>query len=265
MPGKLKFLSILGMFAGMVCHAHANEVTTEFAFSAMVNDFTWEEKLPDGATLEESGLLFGIHLQGNVDLPQAWESFLYGEFYFGTVDYDGFLINLDGSIEPYRSETSYAGMSGAWDFGYDLHPADAWGILPFAGLGTHYWIRALDDEEGYGYDEYWLTMYGRAGLRVHWHQAAGTEFYALGAVLLPFYNYEWAVDVPLAPGNEDVELEPQEEVGFQLEAGMNRGRLHVSVFYEAMEFGQSDLDDSGSFFQPESTRDVAGIRAGIRF
>lgn len=265
MRGGTTFVAILGAVLGFVRFAQANELASEFALSAMVNDFTWEEKLPDGTSLEENGLLFGIHLQGKVDLPRAWESYLYGEFYAGTVDYDGFLIDLDGSIEPYQSETSYAGMSGVWDFGYNFSSVEEWGVLPFAGLGTHYWIRSLDDQEGYGYDEYWLTMYGRAGLRVNWRNSTGTELYALGAVLLPFYNYEWAVDVPLAPGTDDIELEPEEETGFQLEAGMNRGRLHVSVFYEAMEFGQSDLDDSGSFFQPESTRDVAGVRAGLRF
>ena len=257
--------SVVAAMIGLSGLAYAEPVTSDFALSFMVNDFTWQENLPDGTSLEENGPLIGLHIQGQVDLPRAWESFLYGEVYAGTVDYDGFLINIDGSIEPYKSETSYVGFSGAWDFGYNLSTSEELGLLPFVGLGTHYWLRSLDDEEGFGYDEYWLTMYGRVGLRVIWRSTTGTEVYALGAALLPFYNYEWAVNVPLARGNDDVELEPEEEVGYQLEAGLNRGRLHLSVFYEAMEFGQSDVDDSGLFFQPESTRDVAGIRIGIRF
>lgn len=259
----LLYVAVVALWAG-VTHANA-EGKSDFAFSGMINDFTWEENLPNGTSLEESGLLFGIHLQGHIDLPQAWESYLYGEFYAGTVDYDGFLVDLDGSIEPYQSETTYAGIAGAWDAGYDVSASTYWTVLPFVGLGLHYWIRSLDDEEGYGYDEYWLTLYGRAGLRVAWQYSPETEVYALGAFLLPFYNYERAVNVPLSPGNDDIELEPEEEVGYQFEAGVNHGRLHASIFYEAMNFGQSDLDDTGSFFQPESTRDVVGGRVGIRF
>ncbi len=241
---------------------HASE--NSFALSLMVNDFTWEENLP-GLSLEENGPLIGLHAQGQVKMAPSLVSFLYGELYAGTVDYDGFLIGLDGLVTPYKSETTYAGFSGAWDLGYDLLGEKPVHVYPFAGLGMHYWLRSLDDDGGYGYDEYWLTMYGRVGLRVHWMANSNTEFYASGALIAPFYNYEEAVGIPLAGGDDDVELEPKEELGFQVEAGMNYQRLHLSVFHESMTFGQSDLDDSGQFFQPESTREVTGVRAGLRF
>jgi len=73
------------------------------------------------------------------------------------------------------------------------------------------------------------------------------------------------VGVPLADGGDDIELEPEEKPGWQLEVGINHGAWHAAVFHTYMEFGQSDLDDTGQFFQPASTREVTGLRIGYRF
>lgn len=230
-----------------------------------VSDFTWKEELPGGLSLEENGPLFGLQLHGHLPLSSQWTGYWQGEFFAGVVDYDGYLYDLDGRIYPYSAETTYAGVAGAWDVGYDIVAYSGTEIAPFLGLGAHYWLRSLDDDEGFGYDEYWLTLYGRAGLRAAWRVTPGTEVFASGAALLPFFNYEWAVDVPLSESEDDIELEPKERAGYQFEAGINHDPLHVAVFHEYMEFGQSDVDDTGQFLQPESTREVTGLRVGVLF
>lgn len=234
--------------------------------SLTLQDFTWTEKLPSGLSLEETGGLIGLRLE--TDLPHrspGWRSHLAGDVFAGTVDYDGFLIGIDGSITPYESETTYLGVAGSWDVGYRVALSPEFAVEPFLGLGAHYWLRSLDDDEGFGYDEYWLTLYGRAGIRFGWQTAPETELYAAAAALLPFYNYEWAVDVPLAQGDGDVELEPKEKTGWEIEAGLDHGSWHAAVFHSYMDFGRSDLDDTGQFFQPASTREVTGLRVGYRF
>jgi hypothetical protein len=244
----------------------AADLRAEVTVSLSIQDYTWTEELPNGLSLEENGGLFGVRIE--TELPHrtpAWRSRLVGEGYAGTVDYDGFLIGIDGSISPYESETTYLGVAGSWDIGYGRPLSPDVTAEPFAGIGTHYWLRSLDDEEGFGYDEFWLTMYGRLGLRIGWRTAADTELFAAAVLLLPFYNYEWAVDVPLAAGDGDVELEPEEETGWETEAGLNHGSWHAAVFHTSMDFGQSDLDDTGQFFQPASTREVTGLRIGYRF
>lgn len=250
----------------LIATTGARDLYADVAVSLVLQDFTWTEELPNGLSLEENGALFGVRIE--TEIPHrspGWRSRLSGEGYAGTVDYDGFLIGIDGSITPYESETTYLGVAGSWDVGYGLALSPELTTEPFVGLGTHYWLRSLDDDEGFGYDEFWLTMYGRAGLRFGWRPATDTEWFASAAVLLPFYNYEWAVDVPLASGDGDVELEPEEETGWQVEAGLNLGPWHAAVFHTYMDFGRSDLDDTGQFFQPASTREVTGLRAGYRF
>jgi len=246
-------------FAETTTNKSSGQVNVGF----IVEDFNWREELDNGISLEESGPLFGISLDGNAPLSPAspWKLYFRAEIYAGSVDYDGFLISIDGDVEPYKSDTFYLGTVGDLDMSYDLLPSNSTELRPFAGLGSRYWLRSLDDDGGVGYDEYWLTMYARLGARVHYHKNESTEFYVVAALVAPFYNNEIAVDVPLADG--DIELEPKEETGLYVEAGCNLRTLGIAVFYEQLNFGESDLDDSGNFFQPESEMELLGLRVSI--
>jgi hypothetical protein len=226
-----------------------------------LQSFNWKEQFGDDLELEESGALFGLSLLGRKDYPSPLALHYRVLGYGGTVDYDGFLMSLDGGIAPYASETSYLGLAGDLDVSYHLASPGEWELRPFVGFGSAGWLRSLDNTEGYGYDEYWLSLAGRAGLRVDVEQNDRLRWHLMAALVAPFRNFEWVVDVPLAP-DSTIELTPKNEIGYQLDAGFTYQRWTLSVYYEAMDFGQSDLDDSGLFFQPASERRVAGLRLG---
>jgi len=235
-----------------------------FSLSLVAQDLNWKEDLNDGTFLEESGILLGLSLDGSSSLASQLALHYRAQIYGGTVDYDGFIINLNGGKQPYKSDTTYYGLVGDLDASMNLSNNEQMQLRPFAGIGTRYWLRKLDDGGRFGYDEYWLTVYGRAGLRVHVISSPATAWHLMAAVILPFYNYEWAVNVPFTP-DDSIELEPKEKTGYQVEGGVTHGRLAVAVFYEALDFGQSNPDKTGVFYQPASEMRLIGVRAGITF
>ncbi|HMO49671.1 MAG TPA: hypothetical protein PKE26_02780 [Kiritimatiellia bacterium] len=234
------------------------------ALQVIVQDFTWREDVGQPLRLKESGWLYGIGVNGRLRQPERWQLHYRAQFYGGEVDYDGFLQYLDGRVEPYQAETRYLGAVGDLDASFLLNEGDAIPVRPFIGIGTRYWLRELDKREGFGYDEYWLTIYGRLGLNIEVPESSARTWFLSMALVVPVYNYEWAVDVPLLP-DDNIELKPKRKLGQHLEAGVRGQRFQAALFYEALNFGQSDLDRSGMFFQPASEKRLAGLRVGMAF
>ena len=252
------------LFVGQTIRAEEVPVRpqTDFDIHVLLQNFEWTEDVSP-LTLEESGTLAGFGIAGRTRFPGSLHLHFLGKFYAGSVDYDGFLQSVDGSITPYAAETDYSGSLGHLDLSLPLVSREAMEVRPLIGLGGHMWHRALDKSEGYGYDEYWLTVYGRAGVLIDYALDANTKLYGSVAALLTFLNDESAENVPLSSG--PIDLEPGEKSGLQAEAGLRFKRLSLAVFHEQFNFGASDLDDSGLFFQPASEMRVTGIRAGVAF
>jgi hypothetical protein len=263
----IRLLPIILLAAGFAATARSETPAAapdrNATFSLVLRDFTWQEDFTPDLELEESGLLIGLRLA--VDLPAgpAWRLRAQGEFYVGDVDYDGFLFNALGQVRPYTSTTRYAGVGGTLDAAYPLFTRSDWTLLPLAGLGAEYWLRRLDDGGESGYDEYWLTLFARLGARIEHTLQADALLFAEAAFILPFFNYEWAVDVPLA--DDTIELEPGEETGYRFEAGFHQGRFALTFFHERISFAESPPDSTGNFFQPASRRELTGLQAGLRF
>ena len=232
--------------------------------SLVLQDFNWQEDLTDGTSLEESGIIPGLAIDGHSALESDLALHYRAQLFAGTVDYDGYIISLDGTKEPYKSDTRYYGINGDFDASLNIADSQEMQVRPFGGIGSRFWLRELDYGGQFGYDEYWLTIYMRMGCRFQYIGHTGNRWYALAALKLPVYNYEWVFNIPFAP-DEEVELKPKKKTGYQLEAGMSHGRLVIAVFYEALNFGKSDPDKTNTFFQPASEMRLAGIRAGISF
>lgn len=232
--------------------------------SAIVQYFEWEEDVGGGLGLKEKGPLYGLGASLDIPLTPDWRLDLNGYVYAGTVDYDGFLQNIFGGTTPYESETSYQGFKTDADFVFTGDDGLA-GVSMFAGLGMQYWLRELDDGGEFGYDEYWYTLDTRVGLKFQFAGAYPDVTYrGLIGLLLPIYNYEVIKGADIA-GDDEVDLEPKPKVGYVAEFGADVRNWHLVAFYEAQHFGKSDLDDSGTVYQPKSDKQVIGVRAGLNF
>lgn len=240
----------------------AARATTEFDFHVTLQDFNWTEDVTP-LTLEESGPLYGLGFAGRSRFNSGLNLHFLGQYYGGDVDYDGFLQSIDGGITPYKATTWYQGSVGHLDLSLPLVNREQFAIRPVAGLGARAWLRALDDSEGYGYDEFWLTMHARLGGWMDYTHASGAKLYASVVALLTIYNDETVENVPLA--TETIYLEPGKKDGLRAEAGFQQGRLSIAVFHDRLDFGQSELDESGSFFQPASEMRITGLRLGMAF
>lgn len=189
-----------------------------------------------------------------------------GEFYFGNLDYDGFLQDAYG-MEPCQSKTQYLGIKGSADVAVMLDLTDYLYLKPYAGIGANGWQRKLDDTGGrvYGYDELWLTLYGIAGLAAGVPVQSKIEIFGKTELQLPVFNAE-QVDMSNINGPSNVYLKPGRQVSLNAEAGVNVYFVSLSFFYETMRFSESGLDSKySSFFQPKSNADIYGLKLGAVF
>ncbi|MCS6772133.1 MAG: hypothetical protein NZ740_08940 [Kiritimatiellae bacterium] len=224
--------------------------------------FRWREFDEGSKLLEESGVIPGIFVRHNRSLSDKLG--LHGELvaFAGTVHYDGGIQSPEGFI-PLESRTRYTGLRADVDASYAFG-GEAAIVSPFLGIGARYWLREIGRFMPNGYDEYWFMPYGRAGVRLD-VPASGkrADLFATAAVILPFANDEVVKGVEEADG--DIEVEPDEEIGFEAELGLKTGRWNLSAYWQLQDFGKSDFDESGQFLQPDSEMMIIGLRAGISF
>jgi len=241
------------------------------AFYGLVESFTWKEEINGERLLKESGPLFGIGARAEVPASAKLWLACRGELFLGEVDYDGSLQDEFGHFTPYSSETSYVGLRGAVLATTPLqggNPSIA--FWPQAGLGFYHWIRSLDkklsdDEVGeYGYEETWSGIHAILGGRITLAQSSDLQLFGSFELRLPVWNSEVA-DLSENGGPDDIELEPDEQVSFYADAGINKGQLTLAIYGETLEYDQSPLDDTGSVLQPDSTAVIIGGKVGMVF
>lgn len=230
-----------------------------------IEQFNWKEYLLGQEIIRDSGPLYGI----GVDVTIAPLIMLMieanGEFYFGNLDYDGFIQNAHG-IEPYRSKTQYIGIKGSGDIAVILDITDHFYLKPYLGIGANAWQRRLDNTGGrvYGYDESWLTLFPFAGLGAGVPVNRTVELFGKAELRMPVFNVE-KVDMSNLGGPSGIYLSPGRQPSFCAEAGINVTFVSLSLFYETLRFGESDIDVKYNVFQPESNADTYGVKLGAIF
>ena len=119
---------------------------------------------------------------------------------------------------------------------------------------------------GYGYDEYWSTVYGILGLGATAKLGEQTRVFGKAAAHLPFDNYV-RYDLSHIDGPSDVSVNPGEAPSLRAEGGFGWKNLTASVFYETMTFDKSDYADVGDVFmwQPKSEASFFGGTIGVTF
>lgn len=242
---------------------------TDSLFSARVyghlEQFNWKEYLAGQEIVRDSGPMYGIGVDLTIAPPIILMIEANGEFYFGNLDYDGFIQNAY-DLEPYRSKTQYLGIKGSSDIAVMLDITDHFYLKPYLGLGVNAWQRRLDNTGGrvYGYDESWLTLFGLVGIGAGLPVNRTVELFGKAELRLSAFNVE-KVDMSNLGGPSGIYLSPGRQPSFCAEAGVNVAFVSLSLFYETLRFGESDIDSKYDVFQPESNADTYGIRLGAVF
>jgi hypothetical protein len=188
-----------------------------------------------------------------------------GEFYFGNLDYDGFIQNAYDT-KPYRSKTQYLGLKGSTDLAMIFDITDHFYLKPYLGIGVNAWQRRLDNtgDRVYGYDESWLTLFPLGGLKAGAPINQTVELFGKAELRLSAYNVE-KVDMSNIGGPSGIYLSPGRQPSFCAEAGVKVYFVSISLFYETLRFGESDIDSKYEVFQPESKADIYGVKLGVVF
>lgn len=245
---------------------------------AVFESFIWREFDDDGSRLlKESGPIFGLGFS-------YWKEFAdhvtlkpTAEIFGGTVDYDGQACSIDPVTHvqtclPATTDVDYFGFKFQGEAGRRFRSEHNSFIEPFGGLGLRYWLRDINDgiaEDGSptaGYMEEWITLQARLGVRGGVDISSKKQAFAEAGVQLPIYNRNTAYLSDVGLGS-DVRMNPGRQVSFFAETGIKIDRFKGSLFYDSLRFSKSSPVISGSFiyWQPKSTMDVYGIKAGLVF
>jgi hypothetical protein len=218
--------------------------------------FQWKES---GLYVKESGMIYGVGVSGGFELLERTSLNAGLDLFAGEVNYDG--TRFDS--RPFRSKTLYLGLKAETDVSANLLQPGSIRLEPFLGGGCRWWKRRLDntDEKLYGYDENWFSAYGYTGLRGAWQCTTNWSFSAEAAVILPVYNYE-TVYLKVSQDSSHLSLNPGRRVTPTVNVGAGWKDYRMVIYYERLEFGESDVDESG-LYQPESKADIVGVKLGV--
>jgi hypothetical protein len=203
----------------------------------------------------------------------VWQGeFLVRNLYFnaqytylnGKTDYSGSFLQGGGAYG------SLLGKDGAtvndldfrigkgYEIGRDLQ------VTPYFGIGYHDWQRGANTGE-----EYWHG-YAGAGLLAQWNPLAGLVLSAHG---LAGGTFDSQVAVHTIPGPGGIigstlalRGADTERLGFAADYAVT-SRIHVNAGVEWVHFsyGHSNLDPTGTYFEPDSRTNNTAIKAGAGY
>ena len=223
------------------------------------NDYSYQ-------IVEEYGNLYGGGLHAKIKFSNSFDLYINLDacFSYGIVNYNGFLQNPDGTSEPYKSETVYEWFESTLNFGYDFYISNYFRMSPEFGFQFESWDRDIDNGGQYGYNEiYDMFVLDFGGtFAVLFSSKAKIFLKILG-------KYPLLIEESLnlasrgQGGPPDINLEPEPNIGINIELGANIYGAFFSVYMDYLIFSKS-LFDQG-FHQPESDRSIVGLKFGYTF
>lgn len=224
--------------------------------------FNWSEYLDDGfELLTETGWLVGL----SYDLESTAEylGWRHGAgIFFGRVDYGG----RTWSLLPVKTDVWYVGAQAFVDATFNFRPLSGMVVQPFAGIGGKTWLRMLDGTrtaDGVpvnGLEEWWWSIYGRAGTGVRYKVSDKMSVFAEAGMKLPIHAQNNAY---VNGRNDPIRiLQYQTRSPFAM-CGLRYRALSLKLTYESLRFDRSDAVTSGSYilYQPRSKEDTFCMRA----
>lgn len=254
------------LLAGVELLADQSEKTVNGRVYGHLENFIWREYLMGREVVRDSGPVYGLGANVSIAPYHLLRIEADSEFYFGNLDYDGFIQSMAGAI-PHRSKSQYLGLKASGDLALKFDLRGGFYLKPYLGIGANGWQRKLDNAGGrvFGYDERWLTVYGLAGLGAGAPAGRALEFFGKAELQLPVFNAE-QVDLSNLGGPANIYLKPGRQASLNLEAGVNVFFVSLSFFYETLRFSASDPDNKyAAFFQPKSNADLYGLKLGAVF
>jgi hypothetical protein len=231
---------------------------------ASIHGFSWKEFSSTGAEdLKEAGPRFSFGVVPRFSFLQRNTMFteLSINYTFGTVDYDGFLMDQLGNRTPYTNKTAYSSFEIAADAGYIFELSKSLQLAPVAGFGFEYWNRDLDNGGPRGYDEKYSVFLANVGVRGTYILTRNFQFFSGFLLEIPLSISE---SVNLAArgqgGPADISLNPGINPRYIIEVGGSVYRIVVVMYFETWTLSESGIDKG--FRQPESTRKLFGLRIG---
>jgi hypothetical protein len=209
-----------------------------------------------------SGAGASITWQGNFAVKNFYFNAQY-TYLNGKTDYVGSL--LGGGA--YGSAT---GKNGATvndiDFriGRGLEIGGNLQLTPYLGFGYHDWQRGANTGE-----EYWHA-YAGAGLLVQWNPVAGLVLSGHG---LAGGTFDSQISIHTIPGPGGITgstltlgRADTERLGFAADYAVTP-RIHVNAGVEWVHFsyGQSNLDPTGTYLEPESRTNNTTVKVGVGY
>jgi hypothetical protein len=191
------------------------------------------------------------------------------ELFGGTVAYDGGAQFDDNTYEPYHQSngTNYLGVRAEYDL--LIEPACWSRLRAFAGVGTRFWIRDLNDAVTpsgapvTGYQEDWWTFYPYVGLETKESDEPGWKFFGsarFGLTPLTFQSINFPVPDYYCVNTT---LYPKCGVTGKMELGVRFQRLAVSAYLEGFTWGESAV--ARGSLQPASRMLTIGGQLGYTF
>lgn len=229
--------------------------------------FYWGEyNNNDVQNLEEYGFVYSTNISAKTKFSKSLQLFAFTDvgFYYGIINYIGYLQLTNGNTESYKSETGYVGIEFAVNLGYDITFGKYFVLSPEFGVGYEYWKRDIDNGGMYGYDELWDFLYLDFGSSfiVPFSPSSKIFLKILGEYPISISEF---IDLTSRGqgGPASISLEPGSNIGVNLELGAEIYGAYLSFYLDYLLFSSSVFDQG--YHQPRSDRSLTGLKLGYMF
>ncbi|HUI63698.1 MAG TPA: hypothetical protein VL126_02565 [Bacteroidota bacterium] len=228
--------------------------------------YSWKEFDDNGMeALHESGLIVsgGASARYRFMEDLRWFGAVSGEYYSGTVDYNGFVFDEQGNRTPYSTKTGYTGFELTASSGYEVAFAGGFSLSPSVGLALEKWKRSLDNGGPSGYDELYTVSLAQIALDASYRIQPRIEIFSNLSLKFPLSITE-SVDLSrTGAGPSDLTFTPGSNPRYFVSAGTWIYGASAEFFYEGWTLDKSP-EDRG-YLQPQSSRAHLGVRVGYTF
>lgn len=225
-------------------------------------ELTWREFFQAVSLLEEKGDRYGAGAMATVESGSSLYR-LKGEYFQGTGDAQG-----GSGVFSWATEIREYGFKLEGDGGYRI-PIGRASIVPNLGLGYRWWRRDYENSATTdGWLERWHTFYFKMGALAEYDVGGGGRFvpYAEAAVRIGVFNNN-----EMDYLGSRVSMNPGGRITPYAEAGLKLRFLKGAVYYERIEFAQSDpvpapgIPPGFGLVQLEVKANIFGARVGLSF
>jgi len=242
--------------------ADATPLKTSVHVYAFAEDIKWREFFHGAQALEENGDRRGAGAMATFDSGSSVYR-LKGEYFEGTGDVQG----VSGGF-PWTTELREYGVKLEVDGGWRI-PIGRASIVPNMGLGYRWWRRDYENSPtNAGWLEKWHTVYFKLGALAEYDIGGGGGIvpYAEAAVRIGVFNNN-----EMDYNGAEISTNPGGRITPYAEAGLKLSILKAAVYYERIEFAQSDpvpapgLPAGWGLVQMEVRANIYGARVGLSF